>query len=301
MSSGAATTTVYPSSMADDVAFILGDSDSHVVFAEDARQVAKLRDQRAELPALTKVVVFDPDGASAGEPEGAPVADDGWVITLDDLEALGADLLADEPDVVERRVAETPQRPPRHPDLHLGNHRAAQGRAAAALGVDLRGRQRPGARHPDASTTSSSCGCRLSHSFGKVLLSAQLAVGFPTAVDGRVDKIVDNLAVIRPTFMGAAPRIFEKAHARVVTMTDAEGGIKKKIFDRAFEVGLEVDTAAARRASRCRGCSPYSTRSSTGSCSPRSGRGSAAGCGSSSPERPRSTRTSPSGSTPRAS
>jgi long-chain acyl-CoA synthetase len=81
----------------------------------------------------------------------------------------------------------------------------------------------------------------LSHSFGKVLLSAQLAVGFPTAVDGRVEKIVDNLAVIKPTFMGAAPRIFEKAHARVVTMTEAEGGIKKKIFDRAFVVGLQVD------------------------------------------------------------
>ncbi|MDP9318394.1 MAG: AMP-binding protein, partial [Actinomycetota bacterium] len=44
MSSGAATTTVYPSSMAEDVAFILGDSDSHVVFAEDGRQVAKLRE-----------------------------------------------------------------------------------------------------------------------------------------------------------------------------------------------------------------------------------------------------------------
>ncbi len=93
----------------------------------------------------------------------------------------------------------------------------------------------------------------LSHSFGKVLLSAQLAVGFATAVDGRVDKIVDNLAVVRPTFMGAAPRIFEKAHGRVVTMTAAEGGIKKKIFDRAFEVGLEVDQAPAVRPSRCRG------------------------------------------------
>ncbi len=81
----------------------------------------------------------------------------------------------------------------------------------------------------------------LAHSFGKVLLTAQLAVGFATAVDGRVDKIIDNLAVVRPTFMGAAPRIFEKAHGRVVTMTAAEGGIKKKIFDRAFVVGLEVD------------------------------------------------------------
>ena len=80
----------------------------------------------------------------------------------------------------------------------------------------------------------------LAHSFGKVLLTAQLAIGFPTAVDGTVEKIIDNLAVVKPTFMGAAPRIFEKAHARIITMSSAEGGAKKKIFDRAFKVGLEV-------------------------------------------------------------
>ncbi len=81
----------------------------------------------------------------------------------------------------------------------------------------------------------------MAHSFGKVLLSTQLACGFATAVDGRVDKIIDNLAVVRPTFMGAAPRIFEKAHGRIVTMQASEGGLKEKIFKQAFKVGLERD------------------------------------------------------------
>ena len=34
----------------------------------------------------------------------------------------------------------------------------------------------------------------LSHAFGKVMLALPLQIGFPTAIDGRVDKIVDNLA-----------------------------------------------------------------------------------------------------------
>src|SRR5689334_1942820 len=85
----------------------------------------------------------------------------------------------------------------------------------------------------------------MAHSFGKVLLSSQLACGFATAVDGRVDKIIDNLAVVKPTFMGAAPRIFEKAHARINTMQAAEGGAKEKIFKQAFHVGLTV--AALKR------------------------------------------------------
>ncbi|MFL6001184.1 MAG: AMP-dependent synthetase/ligase, partial [Nocardioides sp.] len=81
----------------------------------------------------------------------------------------------------------------------------------------------------------------MAHSFGKVLLSTQLACGFATAVDGRVDKSIDNLAIVKPTFMGAAPRIFEKAHGRIVTMQQAEGGLKEKLFNQAFEVGLKVD------------------------------------------------------------
>ena len=80
----------------------------------------------------------------------------------------------------------------------------------------------------------------MAHVFGKVLLSAQLACGFATAIDGRVDKIIDNLAIVRPTFMGAAPRIFEKAYARVVTTTAQDGGAKEKIFNKAFEVGRKV-------------------------------------------------------------
>ena len=81
----------------------------------------------------------------------------------------------------------------------------------------------------------------MAHSFGKVLMSTQMACGFAAAIDGRVDKIVENLGVVKPTFMGAAPRIFEKAHGRIVTMQAAEGGAKEKIFNKAFEVGLKVD------------------------------------------------------------
>ena len=43
MCAGAATTTVYSSTMADDVAYIVSDSECHVVFAEDEEQVGKLK------------------------------------------------------------------------------------------------------------------------------------------------------------------------------------------------------------------------------------------------------------------
>ena len=91
----------------------------------------------------------------------------------------------------------------------------------------------------------------MAHSFGKVLLSSQLACGFATAIDGRVDKIVENLGIVKPTFMGAAPRIFEKAHGRIVTMQASEGGAKEKLFNQAFAVGKR-STSSCARASPCR-------------------------------------------------
>lgn len=46
MCAGAATTTVYPSTHASDATYIVADSESRIVFAEDAAQVAKLADNR---------------------------------------------------------------------------------------------------------------------------------------------------------------------------------------------------------------------------------------------------------------
>jgi len=238
MCAGAATTTVYPTTIAEDVAFILTDSDSRVVFAEDDAQIAKLRAHRDELGAVTRVVTFD------GTPDEGP---DPWVLTLDQLEERGAAHLAEQPGAVDARVAAIA------PD-HLATLIYTSGTTGRPKGVRLR----------HSSWTYEGAGVAalgilgvedlqylwlpMAHSFGKVLLTLQLQVGFPTAVDGRVDKIVENLAVVKPTFMGAAPRIFEKAYGRIVTTARSEGGAKAKIFDWAVAVGLRA--AALEREGR---------------------------------------------------
>jgi long-chain acyl-CoA synthetase len=228
MCAGAATTTVYPSTMADDVGYILADSECRVVFAEDDGQIAKLVERKAELPHLAKVVTFD--GATDGD----------WVIGMADLEKLGEELLASNPGVVEDRIAATTPE-------SLATLIYTSGTTGRPKGVRLQHKSWTyegaaiQAQNILDETDLQFLWLPMAHSFGKVLLSTQLACGFATAVDGRVDKIIDNLAVVRPTFMGAAPRIFEKAHGRIVTMQASEGGLKEKIFKQAFKVGLERD------------------------------------------------------------
>ena len=228
MCAAGATTTVYPTTNAEDTTYILSDSESRVVFAEDAEQLKKLTDNKAELPHVVKVVTFE--GAGDGD----------WVITLDGLATLGRERLAENPGLVTDLARSI------RPD-QLATLIYTSGTTGRPKGVRLRHSswvyegEAIKAQNILSQDDLEFRWLPLAHSFGKVLMSVQLAIGFPAAIDGRVEKIVDNLGVVKPTFMGAAPRIFEKAHARIVTMTATEGGAKEKIFQNAFKVGLEVE------------------------------------------------------------
>ena len=224
---GAATTTVYPTTNPEDVAYILADSGTRIAFAEDDAQVAKLRDHRGELPSLEWVVTFD----------GTP--DEEWVIGLDELKRRGTELLEGDKDAVRARVDAA------RPD-HLATLIYTSGTTGRPKGVRLTHDcwVYEGVSVDQAGLLTADdvqyLWLPLSHSFGKVLLAAQLATGSAAAVDGRVDRIIDNLATVAPTFMAAAPRIFEKVRGRVVTMAADEGGLRLKIFTWAMGVGREV-------------------------------------------------------------
>ncbi|MFC9426538.1 AMP-dependent synthetase/ligase [Streptomyces sp. NPDC056987] len=238
MCAGAATTTVYPSTNTDESAYILSDSESRVLIAEDAAQLAKVRERRAELPHLAHVVVIE--AADAEPAEGDP---EGWVLSLADLEARGTAYLAEHPKAVEERTeAITAEQ--------LATLIYTSGTTGRPKGVRL--------RHDSWSYMAKAIAATglisgsdvqylwlpLAHVFGKVLTSGQIEVGHVTAVDGRVDKIIENLPVVRPTYMAAVPRIFEKVYNGVAAKAQAGGPAKYKIFQWAAGVAREHAKAA---------------------------------------------------------
>ncbi|WP_351227486.1 AMP-dependent synthetase/ligase [Streptomyces sp. NPDC002133] len=227
---GAATTTVYPQTNAEESAYILSDSESRVLVAEDAAQLAKAREKRTEMPHLQHVVVIDPAGAepAEGDPEG-------WVVSLADLEARGADYLARHPSAVKERVEAITSE-------QLATLIYTSGTTGRPKGVRL--------PHDNWSYMAKAIAATglvtqddvqylwlpLAHVFGKVLTSGQIEVGHVTAVDGRVDKIIENLPVVQPTYMAAVPRIFEKVYNGVAAKARAGGAAKYKIFQWAAGV-----------------------------------------------------------------
>ncbi|MEU3536990.1 MULTISPECIES: AMP-dependent synthetase/ligase [Streptomyces] len=233
MCAGGATTTIYPQTNADESAFILADSESRVLIAENAAQVAKAVEKRAELPELIKVVVVDP----AGVPEG-----DDWVITLAELEKRGTAYLEQHPQLIKERVGAITKD-------QLATLIYTSGTTGRPKGVRL-----PHDNWSYMAKAIVSTGflgpddvqylwLPLAHVFGKVLISGQIETGHVTAVDGRVDKIIENLPVVRPTYMAAVPRIFEKVYNGVAAKAREGGAAKYKIFQWAAEVAREYAKA----------------------------------------------------------
>ncbi|MDQ8701013.1 long-chain fatty acid--CoA ligase [Streptomyces sp. LHD-70] len=229
---GAATTTVYSSTNADESAYILSDSASKVLIAENEAQLAKARERRSELPELKHVVVIDGDhGLATGE-------GDGWVLSLADLEARGAAYLEKNPEAVKERIGNITKD-------QLATLIYTSGTTGRPKGVRL--------PHDNWSYMAKAIAATglvgpddvqylwlpLAHVFGKVLTSGQIEVGHVTAVDGRVDKIIENLPIVQPTYMAAVPRIFEKVYNGVAAKARARGGATYKIFQWAAGVARE--------------------------------------------------------------
>jgi long-chain acyl-CoA synthetase len=225
LAAGGATTTVYPSSTAEECAFILRDSETRYVFAEDAKQLDKLRAHRAEMPKLEKVILVD----------GVDSKDD-WVIALADLETKGAELLAKDPRAIDEIVAGIEGK-------HLATLIYTSGTTGMPKGVRLL--HECWAYCADAIEAIHLWGADdvqylwlpMSHSFGKVLMAGHIASGSVTAVDGRIPKLVENLAVVRPTIMAAVPRIFEKVYNRILESAKKGSALKQRIFAWAVATG----------------------------------------------------------------
>ncbi|MFO0604781.1 MAG: long-chain fatty acid--CoA ligase [Polyangiales bacterium] len=228
LTGGGATTTVYTATTPEDCAYILNDSATVMAFVEDKKALDKLASVREQIPSLKKVVVIDGAGGH-----------DGWAISWAELAEKGAAHDKANPDDYER-IAKAVKGDslatliytsgttgkPKGVELTHSNW-VYEGKAMSELGLlsvdDVQYLWLP-----------------LAHSFGKVLECGQLYIGFCSGIDGRVDKILDGLAAVKPTFVAAVPRIFEKVHAKIVGPAKNAGGLKWKIFQWAVGVGAEV-------------------------------------------------------------
>lgn len=234
LSAGGATTTIYPSSLPEECVHILGDSESVFAFVEDTDQVEKLRGIRDQVPGVKQLILIEGDAG-----------DDDWVISLSELERRGRKHAEEHPGALDEIIASVERD-------SLATLIYTSGTTGRSKGVELthdcwlfeaESIDRIGILVPE---DHQFLWLPLAHAFGKILEVAQLQIGFSTSIDGRVPKIVENLSKTEPTFMAAAPRIFEKVYNKVVTSAEEGSPLKRRIFVWAVDVGRRASELRER-------------------------------------------------------
>jgi long-chain acyl-CoA synthetase len=223
LSIGATVVPIYQTNSPEECAYVLENSDAKVVVVEDEDQLAKIREVRAGLPQLQQVVMMIGD------------ADD--VLSAEQLAAKGGEV---DPAVFEQRIeAVTPQDictfiytsgttgPPKGCIISHSNYRAmldmVNGTSVIEEG-DLTYLYLP-----------------LAHSFALLIQLSSFDLGATIAYwEGDPNKIVPNLAELRPTYFPSVPRIFEKIYTAANSGMEKAGGLKKAIFDWSIKVGRRM-------------------------------------------------------------
>ena len=77
------------------------------------------------------------------------------------------------------------------------------------------------------------------HCFGLGELHTFTALGASTGFMENTNTVVSDMAKIRPTFLIAVPRIFNKVYDTIVTKVNDAGGFKKTLFDTGVEAAKE--------------------------------------------------------------
>jgi long-chain acyl-CoA synthetase len=231
LSAGAVVVPIYQTNSPEECQYVLENSDAKVVVVEDEEQLEKIREVRDRLPMLEHVVRMT--GAS----------DD--AISLDDLAARGT--AHDGAEWEARWKSVTPADictfiytsgttgPPKGCIISHGNYRAMLDMVNQTSVIE----------EEDISYLY----LPLAHSFALLIQLGSFDLGATLAYWERdPQKILPNLAELKPTYFPSVPRIFEKIYTAATSGMEKEGGLKKAIFDWSIAVGKKM--RAAERAGR---------------------------------------------------
>jgi long-chain acyl-CoA synthetase len=240
---GLVSVPIYPSSTAEQCAFIIDDSGARVVIAEDNAQIAKL----VSVPAKQQPVRILRIEDAAGAPEIGRDGAHEETRSLAELRQAGAAWIAAFPGELERRadavgpsdcftIIYTSGTTGQPKGVVLSHANLVASCESAVRAFNLR---------PD---DVQYLFLPLAHVLGREVEWAPIIVGSEVAFAESLARIKYDLAEIRPTFMAGVPRIFEKLYAAVQAGTQQGSPVKRWLVRWAF--GVAARCSAAIRAKR---------------------------------------------------
>ena len=221
---GAVTVGVYPTSPANEVAYVLGHAEAEIVVCEDQEQVDKVLERRAELPKLRRIVVV--------ERKGLRTYAGGEVIAFDTMIEMGAAHRAAHPGLIDAALARQSLADvalmiytsgstgkPKGAMLTYRNLRAEAIALTERLGLD--------------ETTTHVSYLPLCHVAEQMLTTmAPIYLGSQVNFGESIRTIQEDLREVAPSMFLGVPRIWEKLAASITIKMMETGGLRRALYER---------------------------------------------------------------------
>lgn len=223
---GGVVVPIYHSSPTREVEYIVEHSGASVVVVENVHLMDRVLEVREKLTSLKKIVLI----------EGPPPEEDDDVILMSELVELGR---KQEVGLYERMAAEVELNDTAtivYTSTTWGDigvvHEHAQ------LLAQLTCIQKVINAGEDEITLLF---LPLSHIFGRVIEFWNIFSGITIAFGESYNSLARDMQEIKPHFLAAVPRVFQKFYSSVQREVDSQGRLKREVLDRCLDVGLRVN------------------------------------------------------------
>lgn len=236
MGAGLITVPLYQSSRAEDVEYILNNSEARVLILEDASQVKKWNQVSTRCPKVEKVVCI----------QSYPDLPD-EILSWEEFLEEGENHLETSPSSYREQIEKSSRD-------DIATILYTSGTTGQPKGVVLTHRQimseveevfpMVGVDHRDESLSF----LPYSHVLGRIEAWGSVYAGFTLNFAESIERIRVNLSEIRPTILVAVPRIFEKIYAGILGQVETHP-LRSKIFNWALSVGRQVSECRLQKKS----------------------------------------------------
>ena len=223
---GAVTIGVYPTSPANEVAYVLEHADAEIIVCEDQEQVDKVIEVRDQLPKLRRIVVVEVKGMRSYPAD--------LVVSFEALEQAGAEHRARNPGLVDealsrQNLADTALMiytsgstgKPKGAMLSYGNIRAQAIAVVEKLGLDR-----------NTTHLSYLPLCHVAEQM--TTLMAPVYLGSQINFGESIRTVQEDLREVAPTMFLGVPRIWEKLHSSIHIRMLETGGLRRRLFEWAY-------------------------------------------------------------------
>jgi len=222
LSMGAVTIPIYPTLIPAQIEYILRDAQARIVFVSTAEQAQKVRDIRARLPVLERIVAFEADAAADGVDTLEAVVAAAPPLSDADYRALIGGVRSTDWASIIYTSGTTGE--PKGTILSHGNFMANMQQCLEVF--DL------------VPTDTSLSFLPLSHVFERcpgffVMMTAGVTIAYAESIE----RVPDNLREVRPTVVCSVPRVYEKMYARILDTVAKGSPLRKQLFWWAVRVG----------------------------------------------------------------